>query len=164
MIGVLAGLYSVHLDGLIGMDVEKRVDWIGAFLVTAGLVLIIFVLSDGETAPRQWSTPCMCLPDRLFSKTVTDNSCSDTDIIALLIVGVVFLSCFVLWELYLERIEADIERFSSKWTPPPLLKISIWKRSRGRFAAMQMIACVNWCSLISWTFWVQVRCAGSSLI
>ena len=37
---------------------DKRVDWIGSFLVTAGLVLIVFVLSDGELAPRQWSTPC----------------------------------------------------------------------------------------------------------
>lgn len=37
---------------------DRRVDWLGAFLVTAGLVLIVFVLADGETAPKQWSTPC----------------------------------------------------------------------------------------------------------
>ena len=37
---------------------DRRIDWLGTFLVTAGLVLIIFVLSDGEIAPNKWSTPC----------------------------------------------------------------------------------------------------------
>jgi hypothetical protein len=37
---------------------DKRVDWIGALLVTAGLVLVIFVLAQGESAPKQWATPC----------------------------------------------------------------------------------------------------------
>ena len=30
---------------------RSRLDWIGAFLITAGLTLIIFVLSDGSIAP-----------------------------------------------------------------------------------------------------------------
>ena len=33
---------------------DKRVDWIGAALVTAGLVLIVFVLSDAPSAPKGW--------------------------------------------------------------------------------------------------------------
>ena len=33
---------------------DKRVDWIGAALVTAGLVLIVFVLSDTPTAHKGW--------------------------------------------------------------------------------------------------------------
>jgi predicted MFS family arabinose efflux permease len=37
---------------------DRRVDWLGAFLVTAGLVFIVFVLSDGETAPNGWKTGC----------------------------------------------------------------------------------------------------------
>lgn len=37
---------------------DKRVDWIGSALITSGLVLIIFVLSDGAIAPRGWRTPC----------------------------------------------------------------------------------------------------------
>jgi len=37
---------------------DKRVDWIGSSLVTAGLVLIIFVLSYASNAPRGWRTPC----------------------------------------------------------------------------------------------------------
>ena len=41
-------------------ETDKRVDWIGAFLVTTGLVLIVFVFGQGEVAPRQWATPCTC--------------------------------------------------------------------------------------------------------
>ena len=39
-------------------EVDRRVDWIGASLVTSGLVLIVFVLGQGEVAPEQWATPC----------------------------------------------------------------------------------------------------------
>ena len=36
----------------------RRVDWLGAFLISAGLVLILFVLGEGETAQKQWATSC----------------------------------------------------------------------------------------------------------
>lgn len=37
---------------------DKRVDWVGSALITAGLTLIIFVLSEAAIAPRGWRTPC----------------------------------------------------------------------------------------------------------
>ena len=37
---------------------DRRVDWLGSVLITCGLVLIVFVLSDGAIAPRGWRTPC----------------------------------------------------------------------------------------------------------
>ena len=36
---------------------DKRVDWIGAAMVTTGLVLIVFVLSDAPTAHKGWKNP-----------------------------------------------------------------------------------------------------------
>ena len=36
---------------------DKRVDWIGAVMVTTGLVLIVFVLSDAPTAHKGWKNP-----------------------------------------------------------------------------------------------------------
>ena len=39
-------------------EVDKRVDWLGAFLVAAGLILIILVLDQGTKAPHGWATPC----------------------------------------------------------------------------------------------------------
>ena len=36
----------------------RRVDWLGAFLVTAGLIFVVFILSDGPNAPDGWKTGC----------------------------------------------------------------------------------------------------------
>ncbi len=36
---------------------DKRVDWIGAALITCGLILIVFVLSDTPTAREGWRNP-----------------------------------------------------------------------------------------------------------
>jgi len=53
----LGGLISIDND-VHSEEVDKRIDWLGALLVTAGLVLIVFVLSQGELARQGWSTPC----------------------------------------------------------------------------------------------------------
>jgi hypothetical protein len=37
---------------------DRRVDWVGAALVTVGLVFVQFGISDGETAPQGWKTSC----------------------------------------------------------------------------------------------------------
>lgn len=37
---------------------DKRVDWMGAMLITTGLVCIMFVLGQGELASQKWKTPC----------------------------------------------------------------------------------------------------------
>lgn len=51
---VLGGLMSFDAD-VISSEVDA-VDWIGAMLITSGLVLIVFVLGQGPTAG--WKTPC----------------------------------------------------------------------------------------------------------
>lgn len=48
---------------------DKRVDWIGVALITVGLVLIVFVLSDLPTAPNGWKTPCESTSP-IFSKFI----------------------------------------------------------------------------------------------
>ena len=85
------------------------------------------------------------------------NSCGVyTDIIALVILGVLLLVLFLLWERYLETVQDDPNAVHSALTPPPLMKPSLWKRGEGRFAAMMIIAFVNWAAFLSWIFWVQV--------
>jgi len=44
----------------------------------------------------------------------------------------------------------------SPFTPPPLLKLSIWTRANGRLAAMMAVAFTNYCAFLSWIFWVQL--------
>ena len=54
---ILMAFIYIDPDGP-STEIDKRVDWLGVVLITCGLVLIVFVLSDGELAPQQWSTPC----------------------------------------------------------------------------------------------------------
>lgn len=137
-------------------ELDKRVDWLGAFFVTSGLVLIVFVLSDGEVAPQQWRTPC--------TQSVFFGHCicyltyllCQLDIIALLVIGVFFLALFILWQWYLERPSA--RNTYSRWTPPPLMKLSLWRRGNGKFAVMQCIVLCLMSAFQSWMFWAIVSC------
>jgi len=61
-----------------------------------------------------------------------------------------------LWERYLEQVQQTPHAMYSKWTPPPLMKPSIWSRANGRFAAMMAIGFLNWSAFLSWLFWVQL--------
>ena len=135
----LGGLWVIDKD-LPSTEKDRRVDWLGALLVTAGLVLIVFVLSDGSIAPNGWGT---------------------SYIIAFLVIGVLLLVIFFFWQHYLEKIhddpEAAVKAADKWWTPPPLMKLSIWTRMKGRMAVMLWIAFLEWCSFFSWTLWVQVN-------
>jgi len=53
---VIGGILSIDPDQPTDEN-DRRVDWIGTFLVTAGLFQIIFVLSKGELPLKQWATP-----------------------------------------------------------------------------------------------------------
>jgi hypothetical protein len=36
------------------------------------------------------------------------------------------------------------------------MRLSLWTRANGRFAVMQLIAFLTWCSFMSFNFWVQL--------
>ena len=62
---------------------------------------------------------------------------------------------YVAWEAFLER---KLDAHSPAWwTPPPLMPVSIWARSKGQLAAVLMIAFVEMCAFNVFCFWVQVR-------
>ncbi|KAK0236923.1 efflux transporter [Armillaria nabsnona] len=131
---MVLGLWAIPKDEP-STEADKRVDWLGAFLVTAGLTLIIFVLSDGEVAPNKWAT---------------------SYIIALLIVGVIVLGLFLLWQWYLERVQRNPNAPYSALTPPPIMKLSLWARGNGKFAAIMIIVMFTFCSFLGWNFWTQL--------
>ncbi|KAG2031738.1 major facilitator superfamily domain-containing protein [Suillus americanus] len=137
LVAVMSGLTGI--SGMISFDADvtstEAVDWIGASLVTVGLVLIVFVLGQGEVASQGWKTPY---------------------IIILLIVGIIMVLLFLLWERYLEQVIDDPSRAPSAWTPPPLMRLSLWTRAKGRMAAILVIAFLNWSGFMSWSFWVQL--------
>lgn len=78
------------------------------------------------------------------------------DIITLLIVGIIMVLLFLLWERHLEQGLDDPSRAPSAWRPPPLMSLSLWTRAKGRMAVILVIAFLNWSGFMSWTFWVQV--------
>ncbi|EIN03494.1 MFS general substrate transporter [Punctularia strigosozonata HHB-11173 SS5] len=135
---LVGGFFFIDPD-LPSTESDRRVDWIGALLATAGLVLIVFVLSDGELAPDEWKT---------------------SYIIAFLILGVALIVAFLLWQRYLERVADNPDPSKSharnRWTPPPLMRVSLWGRAHGKFAAMQFVAFLNWACFIALQFWIQL--------
>ena len=60
---------------------DRKVDYCGAALITIGFGIIIFAISQAESAPKGWATPF---------------------IIAFLVVGVSLLFGFVGWEAYVK--------------------------------------------------------------
>jgi len=130
---MICGFFTIDRD--IPSTEDRRVDWIGASLVTSGLVLIVFVLSDGSIAPQGWKT---------------------SYIIALLIIGILLIAAFLVWEAYLERAEKLPGARTSVWTPPPLMRLSVWGRAKGKLAVMLVIGFLEWCSFMSFVFWVQL--------
>ncbi|KIM24280.1 hypothetical protein M408DRAFT_233993 [Serendipita vermifera MAFF 305830] len=127
----IAGMAAViGVAGLFGMDPDPKrtassskdhsVDWPGAFLVTAGLVLLTFALS--EASETGWGKPL---------------------IISFLVIGILLLILFLLWEHYV------VTHFSS----PPLVSLDIWTRDHGRFGAMQAVAFLEWACFTTLTFW-----------
>jgi hypothetical protein len=60
------------------------------------------------------------------------------------------------WQYYLERRLENTNLPRTRWTAPPLMKPSMWTHAHGRFAVMQIIACVNWAAFSCWLVWVQL--------
>ncbi|KAL0945380.1 hypothetical protein HGRIS_000876 [Hohenbuehelia grisea] len=134
VLNLLMGAFSIDADQP-STETDRRVDWLGALLVTAGLTLIIFVLGQGEVAPQQWKTPY---------------------IIVLLVLGVLLMAAFVFWQDYLVKAREELKTTRTWLHPPPLMKLTIWTRARGRVAAILCIILLNWCSFLGWNFWLQL--------
>ncbi|KAL1950009.1 hypothetical protein VTO73DRAFT_8890 [Trametes versicolor] len=130
----VGGAFSIDIDEPYQLD-DRRVDWLGAFLGTSGLILIVFALSDGNVAPAGWKTGY---------------------VIAILIVGILIFALFVFWERYLERVQNDSVTSGRWWTPPPLMNVSIWGRASGKLGVMLIIAFLQWCGFISFSFWITL--------
>lgn len=122
-----------HLDP----SLDRRVDWIGALLVTSGLVLITFAVGDGELArPSQWRSGY---------------------IIALIIVGVLLVAAFVGWEHYLGSDEEGRKDARRGKRAQPLLHLGIFKREHGRLAVMLAVAFFVWAGFCGWNLYAVVR-------
>ncbi|KAF2840087.1 drug resistance protein [Patellaria atrata CBS 101060] len=80
-----------------GYGLKSSVDWIGGTLITIGLLALMFALTEGNVVG--WNEPWIS---------------------ALIVVSVVLVILFVIWQWYLEH----------KTTKRPLMKVSIWNNMR----------------------------------
>ncbi|CAK3743617.1 drug resistance [Lecanosticta acicola] len=103
----LAGWYLIPLPTAPPAEskVKNAVDWVGGVLVTVGLVILLFALTEGNVVG--WSTPWIPV---------------------LIVVSILLVAAFVLWQLYLEN----------KTTRRPLMKVSIFKNLRVSAAMLVM--------------------------
>ena len=116
----------------------KTFDWFGAFMSTAGLVMLTFALADAESAPHGWKT---------------------SYVLAMLPTSIALLAAFMSWEQYLERKQRTYEMGASTATTPrqhrnatffrapptaPLLPPAIWRAPR--FGAVLLVIFLAWLS------------------
>lgn len=84
------------------------IDWIGAVLVTLGLVGLLFALTEGNVVG--WATPWVG---------------------AIIGLSLLLVAAFVVWQLWLEwPHNRQGRRAGQAWPPPPLVRMSIFTRSR----------------------------------
>jgi hypothetical protein len=121
VIPIVIGLIVIPNDdpSLHNVDEDRRIDWIGGFIVTAGLCLFCFSLTESGIAEQGWATPCTSshpLPTVLSWSLETDGLTSDVP--TLLVISILLLVAFGFWERHLER----------NTTFPPIAKFSLFTR------------------------------------
>ena len=106
----------------------------------------------------------LSLPMSLRDQVDVDNL---TDIIALLVLSIILLSAFLLWEHHLgqqvsnnpspkETSPQSRKFIDDLLTAPPLLKLELLARAKGRMAAMQALAFFVWAGFSGWIFYATV--------
>ncbi|KAL7935374.1 MFS general substrate transporter [Trichoderma chlorosporum] len=127
----------------------SSIDWIGATLITVGLLALMFALTEGNVVG--WNTPWVPV---------------------LIVISVLIIAAFVVWQWFLERRltsaarvvsgadaleQADAVSPSTSSLTPPLINISIFRNLQ--FSAVMVIVCVFYASfnnyLIYTTYFFQ---------
>lgn len=116
---ILAAITAVSSYIFIPSDTQERkdlgvkMDWAGAVLISCGLILVVFAITDSSHAPQGWATPY---------------------IYALLIVGVLFLAVAVYIEGWVaEQPLLPFDLFSPKYMKPLVIALFIMYGSLGIF-------------------------------
>jgi hypothetical protein len=63
---LLAGTFGIGDRPVALSPADRRVDWLGGFLFTAGFVLLFFSISQARAARNGWATDCKsAMPTRV---------------------------------------------------------------------------------------------------
>ncbi|KAL7420663.1 hypothetical protein Q5752_004614 [Cryptotrichosporon argae] len=129
----IIGFFVVPTDDRRDLVADRRVDWLGGLLVTGGLVLFTFSITESSVAADGWKAPCEFWP------------CLDpliTVVPALLVVSVLLLVAFGFWEYNVER----------RLSFPPLAKLSLFTRQGAKVSAVLANAFCLFVSIAGWVY------------
>ncbi|WWC61414.1 uncharacterized protein I303_103997 [Kwoniella dejecticola CBS 10117] len=131
---------------------DRRIDWIGAVLVTIGLSLLLFSITQAGLMEKGWTTPYI---PPIFSASI------------------ILILIFGWWEYELEnrrRIStlsgmasqslsmSDLGFKSAFRTNdiPPIVRLSIFTRHKGKISAILGIAFFDWMGVCGWVYLTSV--------
>jgi hypothetical protein len=113
-IPALLGLFIIPPDPP-KWDIDRRIDWIGGALITTGLSLLTFAITQGGLVDGEWSVPCGSPSPPLPQ---AGRSLMISDVPALFAVSILFILAFWAWEKYL----------TSRTSCPPLVDLAIFTK------------------------------------
>nr|XP_019043023.1 hypothetical protein I302_08733 [Kwoniella bestiolae CBS 10118]OCF21953.1 hypothetical protein I302_08733 [Kwoniella bestiolae CBS 10118] len=113
-----------------GVDRSKKVDWIGAGLITVGLSLLLFSVTQAGLVERGWKTPYI---PPVFS------------------ISAVMIILFGIWEYHLEH-----RITSTAFDVPPIVRLSVFTRHKWRISAILGIAFFDWMGVCGWVYLTSV--------
>ncbi|KAB5592523.1 MFS-type transporter [Ceratobasidium theobromae] len=156
----LGGAIGFAIGGV--MTEYSSVQWRGIFYVMAGIAAITMVSAvvaihkDGPSLEQDrrvdWIGAALATVALVLLTFALAQSSSAKDgwrtpyIPVILVVSILLLGCFVGWEHYVE----------TRTTRPPLMSLSLWRRAKGQFAAMQLIVIFDWACFTTWSFFVTL--------
>ncbi|KDN43708.1 hypothetical protein RSAG8_05898, partial [Rhizoctonia solani AG-8 WAC10335] len=157
----LGGAIGFVIGGL--MTQYASVKWRGVFYVSAGiaaLTIIAAAVGIHKDKPSQeqdrrvdWigailsTTALVLLSFSLAQSSSAKDGWRTPYIPVVLVISLLLLGCFVYWEHYLE----------TRTTRPPLMRLGLWTRAKGKFAAIQLVVFFDWSCFTTWQFFVTVR-------
>ncbi|KAJ1307526.1 hypothetical protein OPQ81_001624 [Rhizoctonia solani] len=156
----LGGAIGFVIGGV--MTEYTRVAWRGMFYVSvgiAGLTILAAALAIHKDKPStekdrrvDWigavlsTIALVLLTFALAQSSSVNNGWRTPYIPTILVVSILLLGCFVAWEHYLE----------TRTTYPPLMRLGLWTRAKGKFAAIQLVVFFNWACFTTWVFFVAL--------
>lgn len=125
LIPLVLGFFVIPKDPQPDRPIDKRVDWFGGFLITAALCLFTFSITESGISKKGWRTPY---------------------IITLLVVSIVLLVAFGVWERYIEK----------HTSLPPIVKMSMLSRNGFGLTKVCLTAFLPFIAIAGWIYLVSL--------
>nr|XP_018264134.1 uncharacterized protein I303_04014 [Kwoniella dejecticola CBS 10117]OBR86292.1 hypothetical protein I303_04014 [Kwoniella dejecticola CBS 10117] len=131
VIPIITGFFFIPKDDnhFPTLNAHRRIDWIGAVLVTIGLSLLLFSITQAGLMEKGWTTPYI---PPIFSASI------------------ILILIFGWWEYELENRPFRTNDI------PPIVRLSIFTRHKGKISAILGIAFFDWMGVCGWVYLTSV--------